>query len=264
MSDDAVAAVTPRPLRPTRVGPAPPVVDRASDAAVLAARVAQVTKGSARAAVLGVSDGLVTNVCLILAMAGAGAAASAVRLAAFASLVAGALSMAAGEWVSVRSQVELYEGLIGELRALVQRDPELILDEMAGRLEEAGFGREVAQQASTELPLDEPRFLRFASTTLFAVDPDQLGSPMTAALSSLLLFAAGAFVPLAPWLVTGGSGATVASVLLTAVACIAVGSFVCRTSGRSQLKGALRQLAIVGFSAAITYGIGSLVGVAVG
>lgn len=101
---------------------------------------------SKRSAVLGVSDGLVTNVCLILAMAGADASASAVRLAGF------------------------------DRRALVQRDPELILD--------------------------EPRFLRFASTSIFGVDPEELGSPMTAALSSLVLLAFGAFVPLAPWLLT--------------------------------------------------------------
>jgi hypothetical protein len=92
------------------------VVDSAADAARLRSRVDAVARGGARAAVLGANDGLVTNVCLILAVAGAGASASEVRVAGFASLVAGAFSMAAGEWVSVRSQVELYEGILGELR----------------------------------------------------------------------------------------------------------------------------------------------------
>ena len=114
-------------------------------------------------------------------MAGADASASAVRLAAFASLLAGAVSMAAGEWVSVKSQVELYSGLLDELRRLVHSDPGLVLDELTERLEEAGFARSTAQQASTELPLDEDRFLRFTSATVFGLDPNELGSPMTAA-----------------------------------------------------------------------------------
>jgi VIT1/CCC1 family predicted Fe2+/Mn2+ transporter len=270
MSQPAPVAATPvsvgraSSMRPTRVGPPPAMVDRATDAEILARRVAQVTKGAARAAVLGVSDGLVTNVCLILAMAGADASAPSVRLAGFASLLAGALSMAAGEWVSVRSQVELYGGLLGELQTLIRRDPELILDEVARRLEEAGFARETAQLASTELPLDEPRFLRFTSNTVFGIDPAELGSPMTAALTSLALFSAGAFVPLAPWLVTQGGAATLLSVAFTVVASVAVGAVVNRWSGRPAVAGALRQLLIVAASAAATYTIGNTFGAVVG
>ena len=104
--------------------------------------------------------------------------------------------MAAGEWVSVRSQVELFGGLLDQLRRLVSRNPRLVLDELSTHLEAAGFGRETARAASTELPLDEPRFLRFTATTLFGINPDELGSPVTAALSSLSWFAAGALVPL--------------------------------------------------------------------
>lgn len=255
---DVVRATT-----PARVGPSAPDVDRAADAAALAHRAAQVTRGAARAAVLGVSDGLVTNICLILGVAGANASASSVRLAGFASLLAGALSMAAGEWVSVRSQVELYTGLIGELRSLVARDPELILDEVTDRLEQAGFGRATAQIASTELPLDEPRFLRFTAANLFGINADELGSPMTAALSSLVLFAAGAFVPLAPWLFAHGTAATLVSIALTVVASVAVGGVVSRLSDRPWWYGAVRQLAIVTVSAAVTYGIGKLFGATV-
>lgn len=252
---DAAGLPARRELHPTRVGPQQPTSE--TDAQLLARRVAQVTRGAARAAVLGISDGLVTNLCLILAMAGADATAGAVRLAGFASLLAGALSMAAGEWVSVRSQVELYTGLLVEVKALVQRDPEMILDEVANRLEEAGFGRETAQMASTELPLDEPRFLRFTSTTVFGVDPDELGSPMTAALSSLALFAVGALVPLLPWLLgASGRGGALASLGLTAVTSAVVGTVVSRSSGRPAWAGALRQLLIVAASAAVTYGVG--------
>jgi VIT1/CCC1 family predicted Fe2+/Mn2+ transporter len=252
-----------RATTPARVGPSVPDVDRAADAAALARRAAQVTRGGARAAVLGVSDGLVTNVCLILGVAGADASASSVRLAGLASLLGGALSKAAGEWVSVRSQVELYTGLIGELRSLVARDPELILDEVTDRLEEAGFGRATAQLASTELPLDEPRFLHFTAANLFGIDPNELGSPMTAALSSLVLFALGAFVPLAPWLFAHGGGATLVSLALTVVASVAVGSVVSRLSDREWWRGAVRQLVIVAVSATVTYGIGKLFGATV-
>ena len=248
---------------PARVGPARADVDRSKDAEALTRRAAQVTRGAARAAVLGVSDGLVTNICLILAVAGADASRSSVRLAGFASLLAGALSMAAGEWVSVRSQVELYRGLIAELRGLVERDPELVLDEVTERLEEAGFGRATAQLASTELPLDEARFLRFTTRNLFGIDADELGSPMTAALSSLALFAVGALVPLAPWLFGGGVAATVTSVVVTAIASVVVGAVVGQLSGRSRARGALRQLAIVTVSAAVTYGIGNAFGATV-
>ena len=249
--------------RPAQVGPEPSAEQRASDAAALARRAALVTRGAARAAVLGVSDGLVTNVCLILAVAGADADASAVRLAAFASLLAGAVSMAAGEWVSVKSQVELYSGLLDELRRLVHSDPGLVLDELTEHLEQAGFARSTAQQASTELPLDEDRFLRFTSTTVFGIDPNELGSPMTAALTSLVLFALGAFVPLAPWFVTEGTAAGVATVSLAAVASLVVGAAVSRSSGRTPTAGALRQLAILAGSAAVTFGIGNLFGTTV-
>jgi VIT1/CCC1 family predicted Fe2+/Mn2+ transporter len=250
--------------RPTGIRIDPRATDSEADAAELARRVEQVGSGGARAAVLGVSDGLVTNVSLILGLAGAGAAASSVRLAAFASLVAGALSMAAGEWISMRSQVELYRGVIDEIHQLVARNPRLVLRELAGRLEGAGLGRSTAQVASTELPLDEPRFVRFTARTVFGLDPDQVGSPWTAAFSSLLLFGVGALVPLLPWFFTHGGRAAIWSMALTALASVLVGAFVSRSGGRNPAAGALRQTGIVAFAAAVTYGIGTAVGGVVG
>jgi VIT1/CCC1 family predicted Fe2+/Mn2+ transporter len=242
----------------------PRPVDTATDAAQLAARVQQVARGGVRAAVLGVNDGLVTNVCLILAVAGANATRSSVRLAGFASLIAGVLSMAAGEWVSVRSQVELFEALIAQLRGLVARNPKLVLDELSDHLEAAGFGRETAHTATTEIPLDEPRFMRFASTTLFGINPEELGSPMTAAASSMLWFALGALVPLLPWFFTGKPLAVWLSVVLTGAASVIVGGELGLRSQRGFVRGAARQLLIVVAAAAVTYGIGHLFGTAVG
>jgi VIT1/CCC1 family predicted Fe2+/Mn2+ transporter len=239
------------------------VVDQGRDAAELQSRVDAVARGGARAAVLGVNDGLVTNVCLILAVAGADADASAVRVAGFASLIAGAFSMAAGEWVSVRSQVELFEGILDELRVLVRRNPKLVLDQLTAKLTDAGMATDTAQRAATELPLDEGKFLDFSARTVFGVNPDELGSPTTAAVSSLGLFAVGAAVPLASWFVTSGTTATVISVVATAIASMGVGAWVSRSAGRPGWRGALRQLGIVVAAAAVTYGIGTLFGTAI-
>ena len=242
----------------------PVVADAESDTRALQSRVDAVARGGARAAVLGVNDGLVTNVCLILAVAGANTSASGVRIAGFASLIAGAFSMAAGEWVSVRSQVELYEGILDELRTLVRRNPRLILDQLTEKLEDAGFASDTARRASTELPLHQQRFLDFSARTVFGLNPQELGSPLTAATSSLCLFAVGAAVPLIPWFVTEGGTAVAASVVLTGLASACVGGWVSRSAGRPLAIGALRQLLIVIAAAAVTYAIGKLFGTAVG
>jgi VIT1/CCC1 family predicted Fe2+/Mn2+ transporter len=214
--------------------------------------------------VLGVNDGLVTNVCLILAVAGANASVGSVRLAGFASLVAGALSMAAGEWVSVRSQVELYMSLLTEVRVLVARNPKFILNELSSKLEEAGFGRATAQTAAAELPLDEDRFLKFTAQTIFGINSSELGSPITAGLTSLAYFSGGALVPLLPWFFIGGIEAVAMSIGLTAAAGLVVGGVVARLSERPRVRGALRQLGIVVAAAGATYGIGHLFGAAIG
>lgn len=250
-------------VAPVKVGPqADPGVHQPG-AEELEARIVQVVRGAARAAVLGVNDGLVSNVCVILAVAGADASRSSVRLAGFASLIAGALSMAAGEWISVRSQVELFEGILGRLRELVRRNPELVLDRLTDRLEAAGIARDTAQKASTELPLDEQRFLQFTANALFGLNPDELGSPMTAALTSLVYFSAGALVPLVPWFLTEGTAAKLASVAFTAAASLVVGAVVGRSSDKPPLAAATRQLAIVVVASAVTYGVGAAFGTAV-
>jgi VIT1/CCC1 family predicted Fe2+/Mn2+ transporter len=253
-----------RAAEPMRIDIEPVVADRESDAAELSERISKVAKGGARAAVLGINDGLVTNVCLILGVAGAHASATSVRLAGFASLLAGAFSMAAGEWVSVRSQVELFNSLIDEIRRLIARNPKLVLDELSDRLEEAGLGRATAQTAAAELPLAEERFLSFTARTMFGVNPDELGSPLTAAGTSFLYFSLGAVVPLLPWLVLRSSVAQLASIALTGAASVIVGAVVARSSERPARLGGVRQLGIVLAAAAVTYGLGHLVGATVG
>ncbi len=239
------------------------VEDQSSDARQLQERVATVTRGAARAAVLGVNDGLVTNVCLILAIAGASSGADEVRLAGLASLIAGAFSMAAGEWISVRSQVELFDGIVGELNSLSERNPKLLLDELTSKLEDSGLATDTAQRVATELPLEGSKFVDFTARTVFGFDPAEVGSPAVAAVSSFGLFTAGAIVPLAPWFITSGAAATMASVVATALASLVVGGWVSRSSDRPVAQGALRQLAIVLVASVVTYGIGSLFGTAI-
>ena len=238
--------------------------DPGSDAQRLRERVSTVTRGAARAAVLGVNDGLVTNVCLILAVAGASSGVNEVRIAGLASLIAGAFSMAAGEWISVRSQVELFDGIVGELNRLAQRNPRLLLDELTSKLEQSGLANDTAQRVATELPLEGNRFVDFTARTVFGFDPGEVGSPAVAAVSSFGLFTAGAIVPLAPWFFTDGTTAIVASVTATAIASLVVGGWVSRSSDRPVIQGASRQLAIVIVASIVTYGIGSLFGTAIG
>jgi vacuolar iron transporter family protein len=235
-----------------------------SDADRLQRRADLVARGGARAAVLGANDGLISNLSLILGVAGASASQGAVRLAGFASLVAGALSMAAGEWVSVRAQVDLYRGVLDELRTLVDHSPALVLDRLSAELEDIGMDTDTAMRAATEIPLDEASFLSFTARTVFGINSDELGNPVTAALSSLVLFAVGALVPLMPWFFTRGIAGATWSFALTAIGALFVGGYVSRSAGMPQWKGALRQFLIVAAAAGVTYGIGKLAGTAIG
>ena len=113
------------------------------------------------------------------------------------------------------------------------------------------------------MPLDDERFIAFSARTVFGFDTEQLGSPATAAVSSLGLFAIGALIPLVPWFITSGTPAIVASIVATAVASVVVGGWVSRSSGRPIMHGALRQLVIVLVVAAVTYAIGKVFGTTV-
>lgn len=260
MTDAARDTRQPRRPTPTQIPIAPRVEDPESDARELAGRIEQVARGGARAGLLGISDGLVTNICLILAVAGAQASSTNVRLAGFASLIAGSFSMAAGEWISVRSQAELLNGLLSDVRRLIARNPGLVLGALATNLEDAGLSHSTARLAAAELPLDEPSFMSFTARVVFGVDTGSVGSPRTAAVSSFVFFGLGALVPLLPWFFIHGTAATITSVVATTFVSLIVGAFVGRSSGRSVAWGAARQLAIVAVASAVTYGIGRAFG----
>lgn len=232
------------------------------DSELLARRALQVQRGAARAAVLGVNDGLVSVLCIVVGVAAAGADNHAVLLAGFAGLIAGAVSMAAGEWISVQSQVELFQGVLKDLKRLVRDDRELLVEQVADRLSQSGHGDVTAQKAAAEIGQDDQHLSDVYATQIIGINPDELGSPWIAAGSSLALFTLGALAPLAPWFFIGGTDGIALSIALTLVASVLVGGYVARTSGKSVPYGAIRQLLIVIFAAAVTYGIGLLFGVA--
>ncbi|MFI6519690.1 VIT1/CCC1 transporter family protein [Spirillospora sp. NPDC050679] len=230
--------------------------------ALLAKRAAEVQQGAARAAVLGVNDGLVSTLCLILGVAGAGSDQTAVRLAGLAGLVAGAVSMAAGEWISVTAQVELFKGVLADLRGLVRDHPGVLISRLEQEFLEAGYTPATAHTAAAELSADGERLYGSAALRIIGINPEELGSPWTAALSSFALFAAGALAPLLPWVFASGAAGVAISIAATGLAGLVVGGVVARSSGRSVLYGAVRQLLIILLAAAVTYYAGALFGAA--
>jgi VIT1/CCC1 family predicted Fe2+/Mn2+ transporter len=226
-------------------------------------RAVEVQRGTARAAVLGVSDGLVTNVSLILGVAAANASPAVVRLAGLASLVAGACSMAVGEYVSMRAQVELLEGLLVEEARRLRENPEVARAELEQFIVRAGVSRRTARQASRELARDPAHALSTYARSI-GLNPDELGSPWAAASSSLLTFAGGALVPLVPWFFASGRTAQLASLLLAAAASLGIGAILARLSGRRWPWPAFRQLLVIAIAAGATVLVGRLFHVPVG
>lgn len=217
--------------------------------------------GIARASVFGASDGLVSNVSLILGVAGADPSATFVRLAGIAGLIAGAVSMAAGEYVSMKAQSELFERELALERRQLERQPHVEMVELAQIYQSRGVDPDTAMQMAAELMRDPEQALETHAREELGIDPDSLGSPWGAAGGSFLAFAAGALVPLAPWFFAEGSTAVLLSIALTVVAAATVGFLLGSFTGRSRLFSAARQVAIAVVAAGVTFGIGRLVGV---
>ncbi len=220
-----------------------------------------VSGGGGRAAVFGASDGLLSNVSLILGVAGGHPAPAVVRLAGLAGLVAGAVSMAAGEYVSMRAQTELLQRELEMERRELKHKPHVEQVELAQIYASKGIPPEMAQDLATEMMRDPERALEAHAREELGIDPGALGSPVQAAVSSFVCFALGALLPLLPWLFTSGTGAVVGSVVLGAVGAAGIGIALATFTGRSLWFSALRQLGIAAVAASVTWGIGSLVSV---
>lgn len=216
--------------------------------------------GSVRAAIFGMNDGLVSNLSLIVGVAGAGVEPKTVVLTGFAGLLAGAFSMAAGEYTSVASQRDLLTRQVDMERREIQDAPEEEAAELALIFQQKGLSAEQAARTAAEL-LKNPES---AADTLvreeLGLDPDDLGSPMGAAVASFALFSVGAVVPVVPFLVTSGTPAIVAASVLAALVLAGVGGFVGFLSGTGVARSAFRMVGLAAVAAGITWAIGRAFG----
>ena len=224
-------------------------------------------RGSLRAAVFGVNDGLVSNASLILGMVGAagvGGDARMVVVSGVAGLLAGAFSMASGEYVSVRSQREMFERQISAERDELSEYPLEEAAELALIYEARGIEKEDAQRISKRLVENPQHALDTLAREELGLDPAELGSPWTAAVSSALSFAAGALLPLSPFLLTKGRPAILGALVVTGAALFVVGAATSLFTGKGALKGGARMLLIGSAAATVTFLIGRALGVAAG
>ena len=213
-----------------------------------------------RAAVFGVNDGLVSNAALIYGIAGAAAEPSVIVLTGVAGLLAGAFSMAAGEYVSVRSQREMFEYQIGLERDELDQYPDEEAAELALIYVAKGMQPEEARRVADTLMQDPGRALDTLAREELGLNPDELGSPWLAALSSFVAFTVGAVVPLLPFLLAAGHNTLVYSVAATGLGLFVVGATLSLFTGRRALLSGLRMLAIGGGAGLATYFIGTRIG----
>lgn len=220
--------------------------------------------GSLRAAVFGVNDGLVSNLALIMGVAGGQAGNDVIVLAGLAGLLAGALSMGAGEYISVASQRELFAGEVQLDAAELDALPQEQANELALLLRAKGLAEHEAATMAGKV-LDDPQLAaRVLATEKLGFDPVALGSPWGAAASSFSAFGAGATVPVLPFLVASGTPALGVAIAAAGVALFAVGAAISVLTNRPMLRAAVRQLAVGALAATATYLLGGLVGTVLG
>ena len=218
-----------------------------------------------RAAVLGANDGLVSNLSLVMAIAGAAAAERTILLTGLAGLVAGACSMAMGEWLSVASARELYEKQIATEAMELQESPEEEKEELVLIYQAKGLSESEARALANRLLSQKGVALETLVREELGIDPKQLGgSAWAAAGTSFVLFAAGAIFPVAPFFFARGTAALIASLVSSGLALAAVGAGTSLFTGRGVLFSAARQIAIGYAAALVTYGIGRFAGIALG
>jgi VIT1/CCC1 family predicted Fe2+/Mn2+ transporter len=218
-----------------------------------------------RAAVLGANDGLVSNISLVMGVAGAELAGRSILITGLAGLLAGSLSMAMGEWLSVQSARELYSHQIEIERAELESFPEEEIEELTLIYQAKGVAPEQARALATQLTSDRAAALETLTREELGIDPEELGgSAWVAAITSFLLFALGAIIPVLPYFFGSGWIAVAVSVGISAIALFGIGAGITIITGRSAWVSGLRQVAIGVAAAAVTYGVGRLVGAGLG
>jgi VIT1/CCC1 family predicted Fe2+/Mn2+ transporter len=220
--------------------------------------------GNLRAAVFGVNDGLVSNASLILGVAGASADPNVVLLSGIAGLCAGAFAMASGEYVSVRSQREFFEHQIGLERDELEQYPDAEAQELALIYEAKGLPLKEATRLARQIIADPEHALDTLAREELGLNPDELGSPWGAAISSFLSFAAGALLPLLPFILAPGPRALPIAIAVTALTLFGVGALLSLFTGRNTLYSGARMLFLGTLAGGITYLVGRIAGVSLG
>lgn len=220
--------------------------------------------GAFRAAVFGINDGLVSNLSLVMGVAGASGDSRFVLLAGVAGLLAGAFSMAAGEYVSMRAQRELFENQISIERRELMEDPLGERRELEMIYENKGLPEEAARKLAARMMADPDLALETHAREELGLNMKELGSPWGAALSSFVAFVSGAIIPVAPYIALSGQTAFAWSLALSALALLSVGAAISSFTGRNMFFSAARMLFIGALAAIVTYFVGSLIGVSTG
>src|SRR4051812_4058674 len=219
-----------------------------------------ITGGWLRPALFGMTDGLVSNFALVMGVAGAHVSARFVLLAGLAGLLAGAFSMATGEYNSGRSQTELAKAEIALERRELARSPEAEEAELAAIYRGRGLDASLAREVARQLARDPEVLWRVHAREELGIDPDNLPSPWVAAWSSFVAFALGAFVPVAAYALNL-AGPFVIAAVLSAVALFVIGAVVGTMTARFWLYTGMRQLLLGAGAAAVTYAVGNVVSV---
>ena len=219
--------------------------------------------GALRAGVFGVSDGLVSNTALVMGFAGSGSSRTVTLLAGIAGLLAGSFSMAAGEYISMSSQREMYEREISLEATELAEKPDEERAELVLIYRAKGLDRADAEHMADRIMTDRSVALDTLAREELGLNPDALGSPWGAAVSSLLAFAIGAFVVVLPYLIGGGTAALLTAIGLAVAALFAVGATIGAVNGRPVLRSGLRQVIVGTLAAAVTFGVGHLIGTSV-
>lgn len=219
--------------------------------------------GTLRAGVFGVNDGLVSNTCLIFGVAGAISDPQVILLTGTAGLLAGAFSMAAGEYISMRSQRELYEYQISQEREELERYPDEEAEELALIYAARGLPMDEARRITKQMMANPEQALNTLAREELGLNPDELGSPWGAAASSFISFCVGAILPLIPFLMGLGGAALSVTSYISAGALFIVGAVLSLFSGRNAFYGGGRMLLIGAAAGVATYAIGSLLGVGI-
>ena len=215
-----------------------------------------------RAAVLGANDGLVSNLSLVMGVAGAEMSGSAILVTGVAGLLAGAISMALGEWISVQSSRELYEAQLRIEQAEIETAPEEEAEELALIYQARGLTAEAAHDLAQRIMADKDSALSTLARDELGINPEELGgSAWEAAITSFVLFALGAILPVLPYLFLSGLAAVAISALLSALGLFGIGAAITLFTGRGVWSSGLRQVAFGLAAAAVPYGIGRLIGV---